>query len=165
MRGILLDPYRLPQHVIPVRYDLRLEPDLTASTFLGEQTVTLTVRQATREIVLNAVELQVNAATLTNDSGVSLPGTITLEEKTERCRIAFPSLIAPGTWRLRLSFQGVLNDKLRGFYRSKYKDASGNSVIWRPPSLRPPTPAVPSRAGTSLRSRQCLPRPWSSIAT
>ena len=33
-----------------------------------------------------------------------------------------------GRWRLKLTFTGVLNDKLRGFYRSKYKNAEGE---WR----------------------------------
>src|SRR5262249_11223327 len=34
---------------------------------------------------------------------------------------------ARGRWRLRLTFRGTLNDKLRGFYRSVYKDPSGVS--------------------------------------
>ncbi len=38
-----LDPYRLPPSVVPTRYDLRLEPDLVACTFTGEETLNLTV--------------------------------------------------------------------------------------------------------------------------
>src|SRR5436189_137845 len=52
-------------------------------------------------------------------------GVPAMDAATERCRIAFPSRVAPGAWRLRLTFTGPLNDKLRGFYRSSYKDASG----------------------------------------
>src|SRR5262249_54567572 len=33
--------------------------------------------------------------------------------------------IAPGEARLRIRFTGVLNDRLHGFYRSTYRDASG----------------------------------------
>ncbi|MCZ6461098.1 MAG: M1 family aminopeptidase, partial [Actinobacteria bacterium] len=32
----------------------------------------------------------------------------------------------PGAWRLEISFEGVLNDDLRGFYRSVYTDGDGN---------------------------------------
>lgn len=120
-----MDPYRLPQHVVPTRYELRLEPELASSTFQGEETIVLTVKEVTTEIVLNAAELQITSATVMQGTGVTQHGSITLDDKTERCRIAFPSSIAPGTWSLRLIFNGTLNDKLRGFYRSKYKDASG----------------------------------------
>src|SRR5882762_6722211 len=42
-----LDPYRLPRHVVPIRYELRLEPDLPASSFSGQETITLTVHRQT----------------------------------------------------------------------------------------------------------------------
>ena len=120
-----MDPYRLPRSVRPTRYDLRLEPDLTTLTFTGDETVTLEVEEATADIVLNAVDLAFGDATVTNARGESLRGTPIVDEAAERCRITFASSIAPGTWRLRLTFTGILNDKLRGFYRSSYKDPSG----------------------------------------
>src|SRR2546429_324750 len=118
-------PYRLPTHVVPSRYDLRLEPDLTTLSFRGEETVAVTVTEPTDEVVLNAVDLAITEATIANDRGESLRGVPAMDEATERCRIAFPSRVAPGAWRLSLRFAGPLNDKLRGFYRSSYKDASG----------------------------------------
>ena len=120
-----MDPYRLPRHVVPSRYDLRLEPDLATLTFRGEETVALTVTEPTAEIVLNAVELAISEAVVENDRGDALRGTAILDEAAERCRITFPSPLAPGACRLRLAFTGTLNDKLRGFYRSSYKDADG----------------------------------------
>ena len=32
-----------------------------------------------------------------------------------------------GEWTLHISFRGILNDKLHGFYRSQYQDASGKT--------------------------------------
>jgi puromycin-sensitive aminopeptidase len=121
------NPYRLPLHVIPTRYDLKLEPDLSTFTFQGEETVLLTVREATSEIVLNAVELQILEATVENGAHTMHRGAVELEPATERCRIGFAAVLQPGTWTLHLSFTGILNDKLRGFYRSVYHDDKGNS--------------------------------------
>ena len=127
--GEPVDPYRLPRHVRPTRYDLRLEPDLATLTFTGDETVTLEVEAPTAEIVVNAVELAFGEATLTNARGESRRGTPVVDEAAERCRITFPSPIAPGTWQLRLAFTGTLNDKLRGFYRSSYKDPTGEARL------------------------------------
>ncbi len=120
-----MDPYRLPRHVVPTRYDLRLEPDLATASFTGSEIVTLAVTETTSEIVLNAAELGITEASISGDGGQSLRGTPVMDEALERCRLAFDGPITPGAWRLRLAFRGTLNDKLRGFYRSTYKDAAG----------------------------------------
>jgi len=119
------DPYRLPRHVVPIRYDLRLEPDLPASSFAGQEAITLTVHQPTSEIVLNAIELDITSARVEGDSGPARQATITLDASLERCHLTFATLLSPGTWKLTMAFRGTLNDKLRGFYRSTYKDERG----------------------------------------
>src|SRR5215510_7356967 len=58
------DPYRLPRHILPTRYDLRLEPDLASATFEGRATITVTVIQPTTVIVLNALDLTIESAAL-----------------------------------------------------------------------------------------------------
>ena len=129
VRSVEVDPYRLPRHVLPTRYDLRFTPDLTAAFFTGEAAVTITVRRATKTIVLNAAELDVTSAVIADGRGASNRAVIALEEPAERCRLTFPAPLAPGTWTLRLSFNGRLNDKLRGFYRSTYKDTAGAARV------------------------------------
>jgi puromycin-sensitive aminopeptidase len=124
-----VDPYRLPQTVVPQRYDLRLDPDLTASAFSGEVTIAILVKEPTSEIVLNAIELDIQNAALLDDAGAAHPARVMLEEATERCRLTFSSALAPGPTRLRIAFRGTLNDKLRGFYRSTYRDANGASKV------------------------------------
>ena len=51
----------LPTDVRPVEYRLTLEPDLTASTFKGAETVSIEVLEPTTRIVLNCIEVEVQA--------------------------------------------------------------------------------------------------------
>lgn len=120
-----VDPYRLPRHVVPIRYDLRLEPDLTAARFAGQETVTLTIHQSTSHVVLNAIELDIASAQIAGAAGPARQATIRLDEATQRCHLSFAEPLLPGTWNLTMAFSGALNDKLRGFYRSTYKDERG----------------------------------------
>ena len=121
------DPYRLPRHVIPNRYEIRLEPDLDQARFHGQETVAVTVVQPTTVIVMNAVELSVSHAYVENDRKQRLDASIQLDESLQRCRLTFAQAVTPGEWRVVIAFHGILNDKLRGFYRSTYKDASGTT--------------------------------------
>jgi puromycin-sensitive aminopeptidase len=117
--------HRLPATVEPSRYDIRLEPDLDAGTFAGEEVVVLTVREPVDEIVLNAADLAIDAVRIEAPGTAPLDGSAVLEPAAERARLRFPRRLDPGEWRLRLAFRGTLNDQLHGFYRSTWKDADG----------------------------------------
>jgi puromycin-sensitive aminopeptidase len=119
--------YRLPASVVPSRYDIRLEPDLEAATFAGQETVAISVKEAVTEIVLNAAELAIQSASVQTTDGTVVEGSAALDEAAERARLLFPAPIPPGEHRLTLRFTGILNDRLHGFYRSTYKDAAGAS--------------------------------------
>src|SRR5215510_4910258 len=119
------DPYRLPRNVLPTRYDLRLEPDLASATFQGRVTIAVTVIQPTNVIVLNALDLTIENAALEAEHGQDLSASIHMDESLQRCRLTFPQPLTPGAWRLGMTFRGTLNDALRGFYRSTYKDQHG----------------------------------------
>ncbi|HJT20624.1 MAG TPA: M1 family metallopeptidase [Nitrospira sp.] len=120
-----LDPYRLPRHVVPTTYEIRLEPDLIAGTFRGSERISLTLSQPTSTIVFNAADLVVDTAVLEQAHGARSDGRVQLDEPLQRCTVNFPTAIAAGDCHLVLTFHGTLNDKLRGFYRSTYKDPAG----------------------------------------
>src|SRR5882724_3016015 len=81
--------YRLPATVVPSRYDIRLEPDLEAATFAGEETVAITVTVPVTEIVLNAAELSIQSVSVATADGMTVEGSATLDEATD-ARRGFP---------------------------------------------------------------------------
>ena len=118
--------FRLPNTVLPVRYTVEWQPDLETNSFTGFETILLDIREATKNVVLNCKEMEIQEAKITGSNGESHQGTVELEEETEFARIAFPQDLKPGSWQLLVRFTGILNDRLAGFYRSKFKDNDGN---------------------------------------
>ena len=115
-----LDPYRLPRSAVPVRYDVELAPDLAAATFDGRVEIQVDVVEPVEDLVLNAIELDVVEVRV-DGSDVQWH----LEPDTERLVVSPVGGLQPGRVVLVVSFSGVLNDMLRGFYRSTYRDDGG----------------------------------------
>ena len=121
--------YRLPKTVIPSRYDIRLAPDLVNFKFTGEVVAHVEVKQPVKQMLLNAIELEVHTAELSDAKGTKYGAKISYDEKEERLLLDFDKEIPTGNFELKLTFTGTLNDKLRGFYRSTYKDESGKEKV------------------------------------
>lgn len=119
-----LDPYRLPTTARPTRYDVRLRPSLDDASFTGSVDIHLDVEEPTDVLVLNADDLTIEACEI---DGVA--ATWQLDAPTERLVVTAASPIEAGEHRLVIRFEGVLNDKLCGFYRSTYHDADGKEHV------------------------------------
>ena len=116
----------LPKSVTPSRYVLTLSPNLETFVFAGEVEIDIQILQPTNSIVLNAAELEINSCWLINSNNTILPPSKTiLEEKSETLTFIFEEDIPVGNAKLKIEFIGELNDRLRGFYRSRYHDGNG----------------------------------------
>jgi puromycin-sensitive aminopeptidase len=116
------NPYRLPHTVLPSRYRLVLEPDLAGATFSGSVSIDVTATEAVQSVALNADELEI-ASVQVGDNEASFY----LDSDTERLIIDSP--VAIGDTVIEIAFTGTLNDKLRGWYRSTFKDGDGTEQV------------------------------------
>src|SRR5438067_2741303 len=57
-------PGKLPKEVVPTDYSIRIIPNIDAFIFTGAETVKLNVRSPVRQLVLNALELEITEASL-----------------------------------------------------------------------------------------------------
>lgn len=132
--------YQLPKSVTPDSYELSLCPDLEKFTFEGSETIAVTVHSGVRTVTLNALDLEIKSATVTSASFGDQEGKISLDPDHELASISFAKQLDPGQYQLNLKFSGSLNDNLRGFYRSYYKDDSG-AKHWLATTQMEPTDA------------------------
>ena len=122
------DAVVLPENVRPRHYQITLQPDMEKFTFDGLEVIDLDITEATSEIVLNADEMQVHAATLIQNGGSQRAASIALDGEQETVTLTFANPAGPGPAQLDLRFTGELNDKLRGFYRSQYVNPEGETA-------------------------------------
>ena len=118
------NPHRLPRSVVPVRYDLALTPDLENAVFSGQETILVDIVEATDEFVLNAHEIEIQEATLSR-GGEEISAEVEIDAEKQRARLRFSRSLEPGQAELKLTFTGVLNDQLVGFYKSTFTDTEG----------------------------------------
>lgn len=117
---------RLPKDVIPTNYKLRLQPDLAAFTFAGSEEIEVEVKKAVSTVHLNCVDIAIQKAAYQPENGSSeQKGKVSYDKDEELAILSFPSELQAGKGTLRLEFTGELNDKMKGFYRSKYSAPGG----------------------------------------
>ncbi len=113
---------RLSKNVIPTAYNIQLKPDLKNFTFEGIETITLLLKKPTKTLTLHSKEIEITTAKvgLWQKKEDDIFGKISYNQKSETVIFAFPKLIPSGKTKLTIVFKGILNDKMRGFYRSRY---------------------------------------------
>ena len=112
--------------MVPSHYRIHLEPDLVEATFSGKVEIEVEVGQATDNIQINSTELVISAALLLDAVGTKIETSeVKHDEKMERATLSFDSELSPGPYTIIAEFTGILNDQLRGFYRSVFTDDDG----------------------------------------
>ncbi|KAM3257095.1 hypothetical protein ACQJBY_049440 [Aegilops geniculata] len=110
---------RLPSFAAPRRYELFLRPDLVACTFSGSVAISVAVSAPTRFLVLNALDLSVNRASIRFQA--LAPTEVVFFKDDGVLVLGFAKELPLGEGVLKMDFTGILNDQMRGFYRSKYQ--------------------------------------------
>uniref|UniRef100_A0A674F5F0 Aminopeptidase n=1 Tax=Salmo trutta TaxID=8032 RepID=A0A674F5F0_SALTR len=117
---------RLPTDVYPVNYGLCLKPDLIDFTFEGKLEAIVEVNLATNQIVMNCADIDIITASFVPEGGEEINATgFNYQNEDEKVTLSFPSALQKGSGTLKIDFVGELNDKMKGFYRSKYATPAG----------------------------------------
>lgn len=110
---------RLPEHIKPEHYWLSLVPDFKKFIFTGEETITLNLSKPDSKIILHSKDLNITNVFIT-DGQKDWAGKISYDKNNDLVIFDFSELLSKGAYNLYLEFSGVLDNKMRGFYRSEY---------------------------------------------
>ena len=137
----------LPKDVVPVVYSLELDVDLDKHTFDGVQAVEMEVCvEGVTTVSLHSREIAIHTASFTDAAGaVQEVETISFNLALQTVTLGFGAAFALGAAKLDLTFTGILNNEMAGFYRSSYTDVEGA------------TKTMASTQFEALDARRCFP--------
>ncbi|KAF2109018.1 peptidase family M1-domain-containing protein [Lophiotrema nucula] len=130
----------LPTNVKPLHYDLTLEPDFDKFTYEGKVVIDLDVKEDSKSITLNTLDLKVHSTSVSSGEQGTVEDThVSHDEDGQTTTVSFKSfsLKAGSKAQLTMTFTGVLNDNMAGFYRSSFKDKDGNATYMATTQMEP----------------------------
>jgi len=119
---------RLPKYVTPLHYDLYLKPNLKTFIFDGTTSVRISVISPVDKITLNCLELTVTSCILTLENGTQYIPKLNFIPEDETLTLEFDQSLPVGEASVKFVYQGQLNDKMKGFYRSNISSANGDQL-------------------------------------
>jgi len=119
--------YRIPEDTLPLHYDLYLHPDLQAGMFSGQVAIKVAVTSPKSFLVAHVKEMNVTSTKLKDEStGTYLELKDYFEYKPNQFWVVLPKMeLKKGNYSIDLEFNGSLNDKIVGFYKSVYTNKNG----------------------------------------
>src|SRR5437867_4375010 len=113
-------PGKWRKAVVPIEYSFRIEPMANSLSLTAPETVKVNVRTPVRQIVLNALELEITNASVDNEP---LPkSAIKIDRKNELLTLALASELPAGEHILALGFAGKINQQGQGLFYVRYQE-------------------------------------------
>lgn len=114
---------RLSNHISPVSYKLTIRPDLESFTFSGNEIIKINIEKEVNKITLHSKDIDIETASISYRGKIKnikqFTSKITYDIKNETATLHFKDKILNSA-ELHISFKGIINENLRGLYRSKY---------------------------------------------
>ncbi len=116
---------QLPRNAVPTHYSIEITPDAAAATFNGSVKTRLDILTPSDSVTMNAADLAIEGATLTDASGAQIPVTVTTDADKQTATFAFGKTVAPGHYELSARYAGKIYDQANGLFHLDYKDPKG----------------------------------------
>ncbi|KAM6471288.1 leucyl-cystinyl aminopeptidase [Liasis olivaceus] len=123
--------FRLPGAIVPVHYDIVLQPNLTTMRFTGSVLITVEVIQVTMHIILHSSKLNITKVTLASlGSSQPKPANFLEYPMNDQIAIIAPEALLVGQkYNISLEYSSNLSDTYSGFYKIAFKNSSSTSWL------------------------------------
>jgi len=119
-------PTQLPRVAVPSHYRIKAKPAAADLAFSAEATIDIEVKEATREIVLNAADLEFTLASIRKDGKKkAYKGEVTVDADAQTATVMFKKALKPGKYQLDFVYSGKISQQANGLFALDYTDNDG----------------------------------------
>jgi aminopeptidase N len=124
-------PSDLPRVARPLHYRIDVVPDAANLTFAGTTSIDVEVFERTDALTLHANELAFTMARLmrADGAGEPIPLEAELDKEAQTVRLEAPGPIAPGLYRVDLSYTGKIQTQATGLFALDYPDKRTGETV------------------------------------
>lgn len=116
--AVYVSAQRLPQTVIPERYQVTLTPDFSKDNFAGDVAIQVKLTEPSTQIVLNSADITIQDASI-KSGGSDQKAAVSFDKEKEQVTLTVPKPVSAGAAEIRIRYVGILNTEMRGFYLGK----------------------------------------------
>jgi aminopeptidase N len=114
-------PGKLPKSVVPLSYNITLEPNMASMTIEGRESVQLKVRSPTASLVLNTLNETLREVRLDGRPALG----VTTDPGAQTSTLRFAQVIARGSHTLTLRYRGKIESGPQGLFLQHYTAPDG----------------------------------------
>ena len=118
-----INPARLQEYVTPLVYEIDLKPNLNTFTYTGIIDITINITKETNNLLIHTEELNLHQASVGGYNHSIKNANIIYGEPVTQ--LVFLENLKVGKYILNITFDGIINNQMAGFYRSKYTNRNG----------------------------------------
>lgn len=116
---------QLPRNAVPTHYAIAIVPNAEAATFTGNVKTDFDLLQPSPNITMNAADLAIDSATITDASGTAIPTTVAVDAEAQTATFTADRTLTPGHYILTASYSGKVYDQANGLFHLDYKNPAG----------------------------------------
>lgn len=116
---------QLPRGAVPSHYAITVTPDAANLKFTGKVTIDVAVSTAMPTLVLNTADLTFGDVMLTPAKGKAIKGMAKVDADAQTVTLDFGKPLAPGNYKLAITYAGVINTQANGLFALDYTDNDG----------------------------------------
>ena len=116
---------QLPRGAVPSHYAITVTPNAANLKFTGKVTIDVAVSTAMPTLVLNAADLTFGDVMLTPAKGKAIKGMAKVDADAQTVTLDFGKPLAPGNYKLAITYAGVINTQANGLFALDYTDNDG----------------------------------------